>query len=122
MTQVPYGSFLNVDFMSVNELKKKQKEIEQELSDARLEFKRSQESANEKKAKLVQFEELFKEGVISKSELEAAHKESDGSDLPIRTAKSHVDDLQSTLDCILKRLKLQGKHEIQPKRSNIKKG
>lgn len=112
-----YGPMMPIDFMSTADLKKRQKDLESELADSQKELKDKEDSHDSVKEKATQFQELYKEGVISRRELETAQKEADTFDPAINRLKRHAEDLQLTLGQIKNKLKSQESAKIRRAKS-----
>jgi multidrug resistance efflux pump len=98
------GSFdlgLSVNFMSLEDLKFQQKTLQTKLEAAKLDEQDEARSNNEKKDRAQRFVELYKEGVVSRRELETAQQESERA---IRdSGQSHIK--VSEIDRVLTQVK-----------------
>jgi hypothetical protein len=110
-----------VDYMNKDELLQKQKDLELQLSDAKGQLKDSEEAGSEKKTRAERFDPLYKEGVVSRHELEAAQKEAADVDKEVERAKNRVIDLQNQSASVERKLKEIAKRTLPVSASPRKK-
>lgn len=94
-----------LETMNPARLKEKRKELQTELDKAKANAKDRQDRAGEKKARAVQFEQLFSEGVVSRKELEAAQKEAKDVEIDVDDANSNLTKVESLLKRVDEKLK-----------------
>ena len=110
-----------VDYMNKDELLQKQKDLELQLSDAKAQLKDTEEAGAEKKTRAERFDPLYKEGVVSRHELEAAQKEAADVDKEVERAKNRVTDLQNQSASVERKLKEIAKRTLPVSASPRKK-
>ena len=113
------SSMSNFEFMSLDAMKDRQKQLNIQLVDAQAELKSRESDATETKTKAKQFDMLYSEGVISKRELEMAQKDAGEVDARISRSKIRVEDLQANLTRLSERLKDQEKRVAKVKKTSL---
>jgi len=114
-----YGAAMPLEFLSRENLKEKDKEIGLQLNDAKRELDNKKRSVDQRRERAVNFEALFKEGVISRRELENAQNEANDSGSEILRLESKVAELQNLKDRINKRLQAANPQSKSQKRKLI---
>jgi hypothetical protein len=94
-----------IETMNPARLKEKRKELQTELDKAKANAKDRQDRAGEKKARALQFEQLFSEGVVSRKELEAAQKEAKDVEIDVDDANSNLTKVENLLKRVDEKLK-----------------
>ncbi|MDZ4832192.1 MAG: hypothetical protein SGJ27_00170 [Candidatus Melainabacteria bacterium] len=101
------GSFdlgMTVNFMSLDDLKFQQKNLEQKLVSAKQDDKEQKHSIEEKQLRAKRFVELYQEGVVSRRELEAAQLESERSLREIGQTHIKVSEIERVLGQVKERI------------------
>lgn len=101
------GSFdlgMTVNFMSLEDLKFQQKNLEQKLASAKQDDKEQKHSIEEKQLRAKRFVELYQEGVVSRRELEAAQLESERSLREIGQTHIKVSEIERVLGQVKERI------------------
>jgi HPt (histidine-containing phosphotransfer) domain-containing protein len=93
-----------LEYMSKSDLENLKKRLEGQAERLKRRVDDRDQSLKEQKDRVASFEDLFKEGVVSKRELDRAHKdlselEDHGADL-----QAHLEDTQTDIDRVRKRL------------------
>lgn len=108
---------LELEYLSPTALKEKYEELNSVYKHSLQELERKKNSRQAKKKRAFEFADLFKEGVISLRELEAAQREAevDTSELDMKCK-----DLERVLDLLQKKIK-ENENRIKSNRSQEKK-
>jgi len=97
----------SLSYLNVNELNAKLEHIRRSINKAEFKAKDNEANLAESKEKAVRFESLYKEGVISRKELESVHNEADAMQTLIEEDKSHIADLEIQETAIVRQLNLR---------------
>lgn len=95
---------LPVNFMSLDDLKFQQKNLEKKLEATKLDDVDQKRSTKEKQERAERFTELFKEGVVSRRELESAHEESERSTRALEQSHIKVSEIDRVLGQVKERI------------------
>jgi hypothetical protein len=108
---------LDLEYLSPSALKEKYEELNSIYKHSLIELERKKNSSEAKRKRALEFADLYKEGVISLRELEAAQREAevDTSELDMKCK-----DLKRVLDLLQKKLK-ENENRRKPARSQEKK-
>ncbi len=96
---------IGADYNNPAALAARRKDIASQLASAKKLLADKEQRTKELKDKVVQFQSLFSEGVISRRELETSQKESDSTSAELNDAKTQTIALQNTLSRLDDRLK-----------------
>lgn len=99
---MPLG--LSFDLMSEKDLKEKRINLEKRVEILKAELEDREREVGEKKERALLFESLYKEGVVSRRELEGAGKEASFMERELAANKDELADLTRTLAAVKKRL------------------
>lgn len=108
-----------VELMSRKDLEDRSKDLSERAAGLKADLEDRERQVEEKKERAVLFETLFKEGVVSRRELENAGKEASLMDKELKVNRDELKDLNKALTAIADRLKKLGE-EKQPKVSSGK--
>lgn len=108
---LPAGGGAPIEFMSESELKKRQTELNEELSDKKKEVAIQEKGADDKRQRSTLFASLYTEGVVSRRELEASQHDDIQAQDDLRTVRRSLDDLRYQLSEIDARLKRIGHNQ-----------
>lgn len=102
--QAVLGMTMPVEMLGKETLKEREKEIAIQHKDAALELEAKQRKLKDKEDRAVTFEELYKEGVVSRRELEAAQAEAKEFVVDVERLATKEHELKLLLERINKRL------------------
>lgn len=101
-----------IEMLSAGDLKKQREQTAGELERARRAESQHQSGHKEKRQRADLFASLYKEGVVSRRELESAEREAQQSEIELTDARLKAADLEADLqklDSHLQRLSAQGR-------------
>jgi len=99
-----YGLSMPIDSLSREALKDREKEISVQFKDASAELEAKRKKHNERQERAENFKELYKEGVVSRREMETAEAEASEFAGEVERLESKTKELKSLLDRIKQRL------------------
>lgn len=99
-----YGLAMPIDSLSREALKDREKEISVQFKDASAELEAKKRKHNERQERAENFKELYKEGVVSRREMEAAETEASEFAGEVERLDSKTKELKNLLDRIKQRL------------------
>jgi multidrug resistance efflux pump len=99
-----YGLSMPIDSLSREALKDREKEISVQFKDASAELEAKKRKHNERQERAENFKELYKEGVVSRREMEAAETEASEFAGEVERLDSKTKELKNLLDRIKQRL------------------
>ncbi|MDX1989401.1 MAG: hypothetical protein SFV17_22125 [Candidatus Obscuribacter sp.] len=102
--QAVLGMTMPVEMLGKETLKEREKEVAIQHKDAALELEAKQRKLKDKEDRAVSFEELYKEGVVSRRELEAAQAEAKEYVVDVERLAVKEHELKLLLERINKRL------------------
>ncbi len=102
--QAVLGMTMPVEMLGKETLKEREKEVAIQHKDAALELEAKQRKLKDKEDRAVNFEELYKEGVVSRRELEAAQAEAKEFVVDVERLAVKERELKLLLERINKRL------------------
>lgn len=94
-----------VEFLGKEALKEREKELSIQYKDAQSEYDQAKSQTDDKVKRATNFEELYKEGVVSRRELEIAQREARDVDRDIARLATKSSELKGLLERVQKRLK-----------------
>lgn len=94
-----------VEFLGKEALKEREKELSIQYKDAQAEYDQARSQTDDKVKRAANFEELYKEGVVSRRELEIAQREARDVDRDIARLATKSSELKGLLERVQKRLK-----------------
>lgn len=115
------GLPLQLDFMSKEMMLARLKSLGKQLTEAKSELDDKIAQMKERKEKYERFGSLYKEGVVSRHELEAAGKEAEEAGKDVEHAQAGVSELESEKTALQDRLKPQAKKLRQSKKVHSEK-
>lgn len=102
--QIPYVLGAPISFQSEAELKKTVVDLQTQLSAAKESLDKKTASANEKQERAKLFDELYKEGVVSRRELEGAQRDAEESQADLKLVQTEANSIQTDFDLATKEL------------------
>jgi len=106
----------SISYLNADELNAKLQRLRKRISNAKLQGKENQLKLAESKEKADRFESLYTEGVVSRKELETAHKEAENMQALSDDDKGNIADLEIQEGAIVRQLnlRLHKKNSSQP--------
>jgi hypothetical protein len=102
--QMPYVVGAPIAFQSEAELKKTLADLQTQLTSAIQALDKKLQGNNEKQERAKLFDELYKEGVVSRHELEGAQKDAEESQADFKIVQAQKESIQTDFDLATKEL------------------
>ena len=120
-TMLTFMSPLPLEMLSESDLKKQRQETAGEIQRARDSERREEEGFRERKGRSELFVSLYKEGVVSRRELEVAQRDASKSEIDLTDARLKVTDLERDMKKIETRLQDLSKQNALKGRASEKR-